>query len=132
MTGRFKNGILIAAVLALAIIPLIMAGQPAVGPDGIKTELFKGSDDQASATIQTLAPNYKPWFTSLYTPPSTEIESLLFALQAAIGAGFIGYYIGYARGRAKRQIPQMLASHNSPEIRTSGCLFSDKNAERTI
>ena len=32
---------------------------------------------------------WKPW-----EPPSGEIESLLFALQAAIGAGFIGYYVG--------------------------------------
>jgi cobalt/nickel transport protein len=132
MTGRLKNGILIAAVLALAIIPLIMVGQPHTGPEGKKTELFKGSDDQALAAIQALAPDYKPWFTSIYKTPSTEIESLLFALQAAIGAGFIGYYIGYARGRAKQQTPQMLASHESPELHTSGRLFCDKNAERTI
>jgi cobalt/nickel transport protein len=38
----------------------------------------------------------------LYEPPSDEIESLLFALQAALGAGFIGYYIGYKRGKTKR------------------------------
>ena len=36
-------------------------------------------------------------------PPSGEIESLLFALQAAIGAGFIGYFIGYTRGKSKQK-----------------------------
>ena len=32
-------------------------------------------------------PNYKPWFRSIWQPPGGEIESLLFALQAALGAG---------------------------------------------
>ena len=40
-------------------------------------------------------------FNSIWEPPSGEIESLLFALQAAIGAGFIGYFIGYIRGKNK-------------------------------
>jgi cobalt/nickel transport protein len=34
-------------------------------------------------------------------PPSKEIESLLFMLQAALGAGLLGYYIGLRRGEAK-------------------------------
>ncbi len=38
--------------------------------------------------------DYEPWFESLWKPPSGEIESLLFASQAALGAGVIGYYIG--------------------------------------
>jgi len=42
-----------------------------------------------------------PWFESLWEPPRGEIESLLFVLQAAIGAGFIGYFIGYMRGKHK-------------------------------
>ena len=40
---------------------------------------------------------------SIWEPPSGEIESLLFALQAAIGAGFIGYFIGYTRGKSKQK-----------------------------
>jgi cobalt/nickel transport protein len=31
------------------------------------------------------------------------VESLLFALQAAIGAGFIGYYFGTRRGKASAE-----------------------------
>jgi cobalt/nickel transport protein len=40
----------------------------------------------------------------VFEPPSDEIASLLFALQAAIGAGFIGYWLGLsvARERAAR------------------------------
>ena len=36
-------------------------------------------------------------------PPSGEIESLLFALQAAIGAIIIGYAFGYWRGQSKEE-----------------------------
>ncbi|NLN22191.1 MAG: cobalt ABC transporter substrate-binding protein CbiN, partial [Syntrophomonadaceae bacterium] len=38
-----------------------------------------------------------------WEPPSGEIESLLFALQAAIGAGFIGYYLGFVKGRKESE-----------------------------
>ncbi|MCY6372164.1 energy-coupling factor ABC transporter substrate-binding protein [Clostridium ganghwense] len=55
---------------------------------------FGGADGQIEGTIAQLNQNYKPWFSSIWEPPSGEIESLLFALQAAIGAGFIGYYVG--------------------------------------
>lgn len=102
MSARLKNGLLIAAVAALTIFPLMTVRQITSGTDGGKTEIFKGSDSQAAGVIQTIAPDYKPWFHSILTLPSSEIESLLFALQAAIGAGFIGYYAGYSRGRARK------------------------------
>ncbi len=37
----------------------------------------------------------------LWEPPSPEIESLLFAVQAALGAGVLGYYFGRRRGLAE-------------------------------
>ena len=37
----------------------------------------------------------------MWTPPSKEIESLLFSLQAALGAGLLGYYVGLRRGRGE-------------------------------
>ncbi|HSO25818.1 MAG TPA: energy-coupling factor ABC transporter substrate-binding protein, partial [Methanobacteriaceae archaeon] len=46
---------------------------------------------------------YQPWFNSIWEPPSGEIESLLFALQAAIGAIVIGYVLGYYHGQAKER-----------------------------
>lgn len=106
MSARLRNALLIAAVAALAIFPLMIVKQPVAGPDGKRAELFKGADDQASAAIKALAPGYKPWFKSIYNSPSSEIDTLLFALQAAIGAGFIGYYVGYSRGRAKENTPK--------------------------
>lgn len=106
MSVRLKNALLIATVAALTTLPLLTVKKPAAGPGGKPAEMFKGSDNQAETVIQTLAPDYKPWFQSILKPSSVEIESLLFALQAALGAGFIGYYVGYSRGRAKQNTTQ--------------------------
>jgi cobalt/nickel transport protein len=62
---------------------------------------FTGADDQAAKAISQIQPNYEPWFRSIWTPPSGEVASLLFALQAALGAGVLGYYFGLVRGRAE-------------------------------
>ncbi len=109
MSAGLKNFLLIAAVAALTILPLLTVNKPAVGSGGKPAEIFKGSDSQAEGVIQAIAPDYKPWFQSILKPSSSEIESLLFALQAAVGAGFIGYYIGYSRGRAKQNATQSAA-----------------------
>ncbi len=106
MNARLKNTLLIAAVAMLTILPLLTVNKTTAGPDGKPAEMFKGSDNQAKGVIQSIAPDYKPWFSSIMNPSSSEIESLLFALQAAIGAGFIGYYVGYSRGRAKQNTTQ--------------------------
>lgn len=60
---------------------------------------FAGSDDRASDAIGELRPDYKPWAQPLWKPSGSSTESFLFALQAAAGAGFIGYYLGLQRGR---------------------------------
>ena len=101
MNKKLQNFLLIAAVVALTVFPLVSIDAPAPGPDGEQVEIFTGADGQAEELIQQIAPEYRPWFSSIMQPPSVEIESLLFALQAALGAGIIGYYLGYSRGRAK-------------------------------
>ncbi|MDH4263383.1 MAG: energy-coupling factor ABC transporter substrate-binding protein [Spirochaetia bacterium] len=90
--GFIKNFILIFILIALIVLPFWFA----------KDHKFIGTDDIASKAITEINTNYKPWFQSLWSPPGKEIESLLFALQAAIGAGFIGYYIGLMTGRSKK------------------------------
>ena len=62
---------------------------------------YGGSDDQGTAAVVAARPGYQPWFHSLWTPPSPEIESLIFAAQAAFGAGIIGYVIGRIHGSTK-------------------------------
>ena len=39
----------------------------------------------------------------IWEPPSGEIESLFFSLQAALGALVIGYAIGRGRSRKERE-----------------------------
>lgn len=91
-----RNAVLLVAAALLAIVPLFMGFQG--------EEIFSGADNQAEAAIQEIRPDYEPWFHPLWEPPSGEIESLLFALQAALGAGFLGYYLGLRRGAADRSV----------------------------
>jgi cobalt/nickel transport protein len=98
---RAQNILLILGVVVLALLPLWIVERPAAGPDGTAAAIFTGADDQARNAISAIRPDYKPWFQSIIEPASGEIASLLFALQAALGAGFIGYYIGVGRTREK-------------------------------
>ncbi|MFE2166936.1 energy-coupling factor ABC transporter substrate-binding protein [Streptomyces sp. NPDC059447] len=87
------NALLLFLVAALAVLPL------ALGLGEGKEEPFTGADAQAETAITELKPDYEPWFSPLYEPPSAEIESALFALQAALGAGVLAYYFGLRKGR---------------------------------
>ena len=98
---RRQNLILLVLVVALMAVPLVLVKKPAPGPDGRRGEIFAGSDDQARNAITKIDPSYKPWAKPLMEPPSTEVESLLFSLQAALGAGFIGYWLGCSVTRAR-------------------------------
>ncbi|GEK27880.1 energy-coupling factor ABC transporter substrate-binding protein [Furfurilactobacillus siliginis] len=91
-----QNVILLILVLALVIAPFIVA----------KNGAFGGSDDQGTAQIKKFDPGYKPWAHPLWTPPSGEIESLLFTVQGSIGTGIMAYIIGNAHGKrtAKKQL----------------------------
>ena len=87
------NALLLFVVAALAVLPL------ALGLGDHKEEPFAGADAEAETAITEIKPDYEPWFSPLYEPPSGEIESALFALQAALGAGVLAYYFGVRRGR---------------------------------
>lgn len=87
---RYHNLWLVLAAGLLALLPLLLP---------LTEAEFSGSDGQAQQLITQVSPDYQPWFNPLWEPPSGEIESLLFALQAAIGAGVLGYYLGLRRGQ---------------------------------
>jgi len=95
---------ILAAVLLLTVLPLWFAASPPALPGAEAPAMFGGSDDRAQQAIGSLAPGYKPWFEPVFAPASGEIASLLFALQAALGAGVIGFWLGLsvARERARR------------------------------
>jgi cobalt/nickel transport protein len=91
-----QYAVLIAVVVLLFVVPLVL----------LPGAEFGGADSGAEQVISDSG--YKPWFTSLWTPPSSEIETLLFSLQAAIGAVIIGYFVGFERGKRAAQKQKQL------------------------
>ena len=91
--GKATLWILLVLVVGLAIVPLFL--HP--GSE------FGGADGMAEQAITEVRPEAKPWFSPIWSPPGGETESLLFALQAALGAGLIGFYFGLKRGEYKTQ-----------------------------
>ena len=79
-----KNLILIGIVIVLAAFPLWYC----------RGAEFGGADDMAGELIEEADPNYEPWFQPIFEPASGEVESLLFALQAAIGSGIVCFVLG--------------------------------------
>ena len=92
-----KSWTTIALVAALVLIfgVSFVVGGIHTNPD----ERFAGTDSVATSTIQESNPDYEPWFQPFFQPESGEVESGLFALQAALGAGVVGYALGNLRGR---------------------------------
>ena len=103
---RTQNILLVLGVVILALVPLWIVEKPAAGPDGEEVAIFGGADDKAKNLSGEIRPDYQPWFKPLLEPASGEIASMLFALQAALGAGFIGYYIGVGVTREKMRREQ--------------------------
>jgi cobalt/nickel transport protein len=91
---KARNGWLLALVVALIVISVLIGSHH----EGAE---FTGTDGQAMEAVATLNPDYQPWFGFIWEPPS-EIASGLFALQAALGAGVLGYYLGFKRGQRRR------------------------------
>ena len=89
-----KPIILLLLVVVIVAFPLAL-----YNGKGESQGYFTGSDDQGSQAIE--ATGYQPWISSIWEPPSPEIESLLFAVQAAIGALIVGYVLGYYKGTTK-------------------------------
>lgn len=86
------------AVVTIGFFILLLTMQYA-GGDTQEEEAWGGADSEAAAIIE--ASGYTPWFEPVWEPPSGEIETLLFTLQAAAGATVIGYFFGYYRGRGR-------------------------------
>lgn len=89
--------VMILLVVALIVLPLVVRKTP------VGTEGFVGADAQAKQLIGRIAPSYQPWFEPIWAPRSGAVESLIFALQASLGASFIGYYIGVSVGRRRAE-----------------------------
>lgn len=79
-----KNAILIGLVILLAAFPLWYC----------RGAEFGGADGMAGELIEETNPDYEPWFQPILEPASGEVESLLFALQAAVGSGVVCFVLG--------------------------------------
>ncbi len=95
--GSKRTIILLSLVILIIAIPLVM-----YNGTGQEKNTFSGSDDAAGKAIEETG--YKPWFSSIWEPPSEGIENLLFTLQAVIGAIIIGFVFGYFLGQRKKEI----------------------------
>lgn len=93
MSLGVKHLFLLILVVAFTVFPLYYK----------RGAEFGGADDQVEAVITAINPHYRPWCAPLWEPPSGEIESLLFAVQAAAGSGFVFYYLGYLKGRKNKE-----------------------------
>ena len=76
--------LLLLLVIVIAAAPLLL----------LKNAEFGGADGLAMDAITEIDPDYEPWADSILEPKSGEIESLLFALQAAIGTGVVAFVLG--------------------------------------
>lgn len=84
-----KNVILLALVVLIAMIPLwLLQGAEFGGADGAAMDLVTQAD-----------PGYEVWFEPVLEPASGEVESMLFAAQAAVGSGVVCFILGRMTAR---------------------------------
>lgn len=81
----------VIALVALFVLPLTLA--PAESE-------FGGTDASVTEMIET-EHEAEPWFDNLFSP-APEIESGLFAMQAGLGAGILGFALGRLSSRGKK------------------------------
>lgn len=90
-----------ASVVLVVLAALLIAAPLALpGIDG----KFSGTDDAASAVIEASRPDYHRWMSPFWMPPSKEVESVLFAIEAALGAGLLGYVLGRMHRKRERDV----------------------------
>lgn len=94
MSDKLKTVIILLLIcIIIGIVPLVM----------IRDSEFGGADGAAEDAITEIDPDYEAWAAPVLEPPGGETESLLFCLQAAIGAGIFGYGFGILRERSRRE-----------------------------
>lgn len=94
------------STIALILLAIVIAAFPMFfntgDPDA--EEPFAGTDASAEEVVEEQNPGYEAWFDPIVGELPGEVESGLFALQAGLGAGVLGYVLGVYRGRKKAEI----------------------------
>ncbi|KJU84059.1 Cobalt transport protein CbiN [Candidatus Magnetobacterium bavaricum] len=81
-----KNIALLLLCIAIVVIPRFIHTNAE----------FKGTDNLATEAIGDIRADYLPWIHPLWSPPE-KAEAMIFAMQAAVGMGFIVFYFAYKR-----------------------------------
>lgn len=85
MASRWRWALGLAALVALIVVSVMLSASG-----------LPGTDDAATEAVA--ATGHEPWAHSL-TEPDEAQEVALFALQAGLGAGVLGYLLGLLRER---------------------------------
>lgn len=95
-----STGLIILAIVGMFAVAMYFGTRATSGDEAA----FVGTDVAATAHIQDANPHYAPWFAPLFEPSSGDVESGLFAAQAALGAGVLGFALGalWQRSRSAR------------------------------
>ncbi|MEL4504216.1 energy-coupling factor ABC transporter substrate-binding protein [Luteococcus sp. H138] len=97
-TGGWITVALLGAIALIFALSMALAPRPT----DADAEAFGGTD--AAVTDVLAEKGVEPWFEPIFEPGSSEIESGLFALQAALGAGAFGFALGNLRGRRAERV----------------------------
>ena len=98
---KFKYTLEVLVLIAIVVFSVVFlyTGSTMSGAE------FTGSDNAGSGLITKLSgtplENFQPLIPQ-WKPPSGEIESCLFALQAAIGGSLVGGVFGFWMGSQKK------------------------------
>ncbi|WP_310485680.1 energy-coupling factor ABC transporter substrate-binding protein [Chamaesiphon sp. VAR_48_metabat_403] len=88
-----NNWWLLGIAVALSFAPVLI----------FQGKEFKATDSINITAIEEVKPGYKPWFEPVIKPSGGEVETFLFATQAAIGSGVTCYILGLYKGRTERR-----------------------------
>jgi cobalt/nickel transport protein len=91
MQKRLINLCLLGGSIGLSLAPVLI----------YQGHEFKATDTRNQQAIAEVQPGYQPWFQPIIKPSGSEIETFLFATQAAIGSGVTCYILGLYKGRTE-------------------------------
>lgn len=99
----FRYRLEILAITAVLVFSALFLSTSSIMTDAE----FAGSDTLGATQIAEMTGKTEEEFPPLvwqWAPPSGEIESGLFALQAAIGGIMVGWVFGYWKGQKKKPV----------------------------
>ncbi len=106
MRKSTNNFWLLGLAIALSFAPILI----------FQGKEFKATDSRNQTAIEEVKPGYRPWMEPVLKPSGSEIETFLFATQAAIGAGIMGYIMGLYKGRNEKRRVDIDASEVSDSL----------------